>query len=98
MTSFSKPVRMLKSIASRSSLRSAHARRPSAVSVHSTNSQQEDEVEHHEQHERHEPNVKEVEERGSMDTDYGKEITRREVGGIGHEGEGKEVKEQQAVE
>ncbi|OCB86453.1 hypothetical protein A7U60_g6575 [Sanghuangporus baumii] len=75
--SFSKPVRMLKTIASRSSLRNpAHGRRASGVSVHSIGSQQEavDHAHEHEHEHGHEPDVKE--ERESMDTDYGKEFAR----------------------
>ncbi|KAL5492373.1 hypothetical protein ACEPAI_3820 [Sanghuangporus weigelae] len=98
--SFSKPVRMLKTIASRSSLRNpAHGRRASGVSVHSTGSQQEAADHAHEHEHGHEPGVKE--ERESVDTDYGKELARGSGSGerpAGEEKKGSEGGQQQQQE
>ncbi|KAL5513153.1 hypothetical protein ACEPAH_3551 [Sanghuangporus vaninii] len=98
--SFSKPVRMLKTIASRSSLRNpAHGRRASGVSVHSTGSQQEAADHAHEHEHGHEPDVKE--ERESVDTDYGKEFARgsgSEERPVGEEKKGPEGGQQQQQE
>ncbi|KAL5531631.1 hypothetical protein ACEPAG_4508 [Sanghuangporus baumii] len=89
--SFSKPVRMLKTIASRPSLRnSVHGRRASGVSVHSTGSQQEAGDHAHEHEHGHEPGVKE--ERESVDTDYGKELARGSGSGSGDRPAGEEKK------